>query len=62
MTGMGQDGTAGLKYIKQRGARVIAEDQSSCIVYGMPKAAIESGRVDKVVPLAEISNEVMRMI
>jgi len=62
MTGMGQDGTAGLKWMKDKGAKVIAEDQSTCIVYGMPKAAIESGRVDKVVPLPEISNEVMKML
>ncbi|MDD4802274.1 MAG: chemotaxis response regulator protein-glutamate methylesterase [Syntrophomonas sp.] len=62
MTGMGQDGTAGLKYIKDKGAKVIAEHQSSCVVYGMPKAAIESGLVDEIVPLADISEVVIRML
>ncbi|PKM77681.1 MAG: chemotaxis response regulator protein-glutamate methylesterase [Firmicutes bacterium HGW-Firmicutes-15] len=62
MTGMGQDGTAGLKYIKDKGAKVIAEHQSSCVVYGMPKVAIESGLVDKVVPLSNISEEVTKML
>jgi len=62
MTGMGKDGTEGLKSIKDRGGRVIAEDQSSCVVYGMPKAAYESGRVDKVVPLRSISEEVLKML
>jgi len=62
MTGMGQDGTAGLKYIKGKGGKVIAEHQSTCVVYGMPKAAFESGLVDKVVPLSEISEEVIKML
>ncbi len=62
MTGMGQDGTAGLKHIKDKGAKVIAEHQSTCVVYGMPKVAIESGLVDKVVPLSNISEEVIKML
>jgi two-component system chemotaxis response regulator CheB len=62
MTGMGQDGTAGLKYIKDKGAKIIAEHQSTCAVYGMPRMAIESGLVDKVVPLSNISEEVIKML
>ncbi|MEA1961737.1 MAG: chemotaxis response regulator protein-glutamate methylesterase [Bacillota bacterium] len=62
MTGMGQDGTTGLKYMKEKGAKVIAEHQSTCIVYGMPKAAIEAGRVDRVAPLHEISYEIIKML
>lgn len=62
MTGMGQDGTIGLKYIKEKGGTIIAEHQSTCVVYGMPKAAYESGLVDKVVPLQDISEEVTKMI
>lgn len=62
MTGMGQDGSAGLLELHQKGARIIAEDQSTCIVYGMPKAAVETGLVDSVVPLGKITDEVMRML
>jgi two-component system chemotaxis response regulator CheB len=55
MTGMGTDGSKGLKGIKEKaGVRIIAQDEQSCIVYGMPRAAIEMGIVDKVVPLEQI--------
>lgn len=62
MTGMGHDGAASLGRIKAKNGKIIAEHQSSCIVYGMPKAAVETGMVDKVVPLSEISEEVLRML
>jgi two-component system chemotaxis response regulator CheB len=62
MTGMGQDGSAGLAGLKNKGARIIAEDQSTCIVYGMPKAAFATGLVDSVVPLGRIADEVIRML
>lgn len=62
MTGMGHDGAEGIKNLKKMGARIIAEDQSTCIVFGMPKAAIETGLVDKVVPLTRISDEALRML
>jgi len=62
MTGMGNDGTEGLKAIKERGGFVIAEHLSTCIVYGMPRAAVESGRVDKIVPLNEITSEVLKVL
>lgn len=62
MTGMGQDGSAGLAGLRAKGARIIAEDQSTCIVYGMPKAAVETGLVDRVVPLGKIADEVMKML
>lgn len=62
MTGMGHDGTAGLKHIKLKGASIIAEHQSSCIVYGMPKSAVETGMVDRIVPLESISTEVIKML
>jgi two-component system chemotaxis response regulator CheB len=61
MTGMGQDGSKGLINIKNKGGKIIAEDQSTCIVYGMPKAAAETGKVDKVVPLPQIANEAIKM-
>jgi len=56
MTGMGQDGAEGLLAMKNAGARTIAQDQDSCIVYGMPKVAKERGAVDIVVPLAKIAS------
>jgi two-component system chemotaxis response regulator CheB len=62
MTGMGHDGSAALPLLKQRGARIIAEDQSTCIVYGMPKAAVETGLVDKVSPLTNIHSEILKYI
>lgn len=62
MTGMGNDGTQGLQYIKAKGGKVIAEHQSSCVVYGMPKSAIESGNVNKIAPLNEITEEVLKML
>jgi len=62
MTGMGHDGAAALPLLKQRGAKIIAEDQSTCIVYGMPKAAVETGLVDKVVPLTNIYKEILKYL
>lgn len=62
MTGMGSDGSHGLQLIKNRGGKIIAEHQSTCIVYGMPKSAAETGAVDRIVPLQDITNEVMRLL
>ena len=55
MTGMGKDGVEGLKCIKSKGGYVIAQDEESCIVYGMPAAALEEGLVDSMVSLENIS-------
>jgi two-component system chemotaxis response regulator CheB len=62
MTGMGRDGSEGLINIKNKGGKIIAEDQSTSIVYGMPKAAVETGKVDKVVPLPRIADEALKML
>jgi two-component system chemotaxis response regulator CheB len=63
MTGMGSDGTAGLKKLRETGVRkVIAEDESTCVVFGMPRAAIQAGTVDIVAPLHEISAQLMRCL
>lgn len=59
LTGMGQDGVQGLKEIKRRGGYIFAEDEESCVVFGMPKAAIDEGVVDKVVPLESIAQEIV---
>ncbi|MCX6138817.1 MAG: chemotaxis response regulator protein-glutamate methylesterase [Ignavibacteriales bacterium] len=54
MTGMGKDGLEGLKLIKKKGGYVLAQDEDSCVVYGMPKAAVDEGIADAVVPLESI--------
>ena len=59
MTGMGQDGTRGTASVKNRGGKVIAEDSSTCIVYGMPKSVIDSGYADLVVPLPQIAKRIV---
>lgn len=54
LTGMGDDGTAGLRALKGAGARVLAQDEATCVVYGMPRAALRAGVVDESLPLSEI--------
>lgn len=59
MTGMGSDGSQGMSHIKdKKKSYTIAEDESTCVVYGMPKSAVQTGKVDKVVPLNRISEEI----
>ena len=58
MTGMGDDGARGLKEMREAGARTLAEDESSCVVFGMPKEAIKLGAVDRVLPLEAIAPEI----
>ena len=59
MTGMGADGAKGLLAMKQAGAATIAQDEKSCIVFGMPKEAIQLGAADQVVPLHRIPQRVL---
>lgn len=61
MTGMGDDGAKGMLEMKQSGAFNIAQNEESCVVFGMPAEAIKIGAVDKVVALGQISNEVVRL-
>ncbi len=60
MTGMGDDGARGLFEMKDAGAFTIAQDEESCIVFGMPKKAIDMGAVEKVLPLDRIDEEVIK--
>lgn len=62
MTGMGRDGTLGMKEIKKCNGRTIAEAESSCVVFGMPRAAIEAGAADHVAPLPQIASEIISML
>lgn len=58
MTGMGDDGAKGMKEMKDAGAYTIAQDEQSCVVFGMPREAIKLNAVDKIIPLSRISAEV----
>ena len=60
MTGMGDDGARGLLEMHQAGARTIAQDEESCVVFGMPKEAIKLGAADRVVPLSAIPDLIAR--
>ena len=62
LTGMGKDGAQGMLKMKQAGARTIAQDEASCVVFGMPKEAIEVGAVDKVLPLKDIPAAVLKLL
>lgn len=59
MTGMGDDGAAGLLEMRQANARTVAQDEASCVVFGMPKEAIKRGAAEKVVPLSAIPGEIV---
>lgn len=59
MTGMGSDGLIGLQAMKARGSDIIAQNEESCIVYGMPRAVIEAGIANTVAPLEQIAGEIM---
>lgn len=60
MTGMGDDGAQGLKEMFDAGAQTIAQDEASCVVYGMPKEAVKRGAVSRSVPLSGIAAEICR--
>ena len=62
LTGMGRDGTDGAMALKRKGAYVIAESQKTCVVYGMPKSAVDAGIVDEVLPLNEIPDAMVRLV
>lgn len=59
MTGMGDDGALGMKEMHSAGAKTVAEDESTCVVFGMPKEAIKLGGVDKILPLDRIPQEIV---
>ena len=62
LTGMGRDGAEGAAAMRARGSHIIAESQETCIVYGMPKAAVELGGVDELLPLDSIAEAVVRSV
>jgi two-component system chemotaxis response regulator CheB len=62
LTGMGSDGVAGLRAIREAGGPALAESEETCVIYGMPKAAVEAGVVDKSVPLHRIADEILHAV
>jgi len=62
MTGMGDDGAAGLAEMRKAGAHTVAQDEASCVVYGMPKEAVKRGGVEKTVSLSAIPREIMQQM
>lgn len=62
LTGMGKDGAEGSKRIKDCGGITISEDKSTCTIYGMPKAAYETGKIDLVLPLDKICNKIAEIV
>ena len=62
LTGMGKDGTEGLRLLKRVGSYSIAQDQASCVVFGMPREAIQAGVVDMVLPLSKIADSIVHAL
>jgi two-component system chemotaxis response regulator CheB len=62
LTGMGSDGSLGLRLLKRHGCYVIAQDEASCVVYGMPKAAVDAGVADVVLPLNSIASRIAAVV
>jgi two-component system chemotaxis response regulator CheB len=62
LTGMGNDGTVGLRLLKRRGCFTIAQDEASSVVFGMPKSAVEAGVVDVVLPLDAIAGRISAIV
>jgi len=62
LTGMGSDGLQGMKEMKARGGYIVAQDEETCVVYGMPRAVISANLADAVLPIDRISEEIMRVL
>ncbi len=62
LTGMGSDGLAGMKELKSKNGYVIAQNEETCVVYGMPKAVINANITDAVLPVDKIPEEIMRVL
>jgi two-component system chemotaxis response regulator CheB len=59
LTGMGKDGAQAMREMRDAGAYNVAQDEASCVVYGMPKEAVATGAVHQVLPLADIAAHVL---
>ena len=61
LTGMGQDGLRGVEILRAQGASVLAQDEASSVVWGMPGAVVNAGLADRVLPLEQVVPEILRM-
>lgn len=62
LTGMGNDGEKGMRAIKSSGGRTLAQDEATCVVYGMSRAVVEAGLADKVVSIEEVAGEIVNAV
>jgi len=62
LTGMGADGAQGLLAMRQTGAHTIAQDEKTCVVFGMPKEAINAGAAETILPLGAIAGRVVSLL
>ena len=62
LTGMGGDGAAGLLAMRSAGGRTVAQDEASCVVFGMPREAIRLGAAERVVPLASVPRALLDLL
>lgn len=62
LTGMGYDGSRGMTLVKKMGGKTIAQDEATCVVYGMPRVVVEMGKADKVLPVQKIADEIVSML
>jgi len=62
LTGMGRDGAQGMQQLKAAGAINLAQSEETCVVYGMPKAAVDLGVVDRVVPLNQMPHAILHAL
>ena len=61
LTGMGDDGVTGLRTLKARGGRVLAQDEATSVIYGMPREAVRAGVVDTTLPLTAIARKLVEL-
>jgi two-component system chemotaxis response regulator CheB len=59
LTGMGSDGQTGIEVLKKRGGRALAQNEASCVVYGMPKAIVDAGLADEILDINDIASAIM---
>lgn len=62
LTGMGYDGSKGMTALKKAGGKTVAQDEATCVVYGMPRVVVEMGKADKVLPVQNIADEIVSML
>jgi two-component system chemotaxis response regulator CheB len=62
LTGMGQDGMRGSELIHEQGGQVLAQDEASSVVWGMPGSVVQAGWADKIVPLSQMAGEIARRV